>query len=680
MRRNVSSIRAIAGLRSALVFLLALVALVAGCKRNDAPNLLDLVDVVPRDAEVGDHIEVLGTRLPVNEAKAATVTFDGKLYRPGKGLEGEEAHIVVEGAKSAADKVSFALSDALVAKFCGTGDEAAHTTFRGDVTVELDATAADGQAVQGRVVDVTVDFRSPSVRRMVMEKRGELGKKTLEHLGIRLDEEHAPLAGGLLVSGVTAASPADKVGVSGGDLLVSFNGVNLLSVGDIVPEHGSRLAQLGVKRGNASPEMRQVSMSGFESGSLPSDILSAVLILAVAAGILLLFMAPTAGIITWVERRVSARMQSRVGPNRAGPQGFIVWMADGIKSIVKEDIIPTESDEPLFRLAPYLVFIGVSATFVVMPFGQHLIAADLDVGILFVVSVTSLVAIGLMTGGWASNNKWSLLGGVRAAAQVISYEIPAAVSVVCIVMMTGSLRMQDIIQAQGGTGASILSQGGWPWYWYVFKNPVTFGLFFLFFTTALAEGNRAPFDLPEAESELVAGYSTEYSGMRYLFFFFAEWANVFVFCGIATALFLGGWQLPGVTPSQQEASFALQAGGVFMFLLKSWILIFIVVWIRWTLPRVRIDQLMNLCWKWFVPMSFGAFFLTALWVLGTEGAIQAGENGLPAKGAPMISTSLQTALGVAMFGVAAWLVLYFARRVAYNVRENKQPIHVNPFI
>jgi NADH-quinone oxidoreductase subunit H len=197
--------------------------------------------------------------------------------------------------------------------------------------------------------------------------------------------------------------------------------------------------------------MRQVSMSGFESGSLPSDILSAVLILAVAAGILLLFMAPTAGIITWVERRVSARMQSRVGPNRAGPQGFIVWMADGIKSIVKEDIIPTESDEPLFRLAPYLVFIGVSATFVVMPFGQHLIAADLDVGILFVVSVTSLVAIGLMTGGWASNNKWSLLGGVRAAAQVISYEIPAAVSVVCIVMMTGSLRMQDIIQAQAAT-------------------------------------------------------------------------------------------------------------------------------------------------------------------------------------------------------------------------------------
>src|SRR6185503_9401633 len=233
----------------------------------------------------------------------------------------------------------------------------------------------------------------------------------------------------------------------------------------------------------------------------------------------------------------------------------------------------------------------------------------------FVIAVTSLVTIGLMMGGWASNNKWSMLGGIRSAAQIISYEIPGAVAIVCIVMMTGSLRLQDIIGAQGGTGASFVDVGGWPWYWYVFRNPITFALFFLWFTTALAEGNRAPFDLPEAESELVAGYSTEYSGMRYLFFFFAEWANVFVMCGIASALFLGGWQIPGVSPAQQEASFGLQLLGAFIFLLKSWILIFVVVWIRWTLPRVRIDQMMNLCWKWFVPLSFAAFMLTAGWMV-----------------------------------------------------------------
>jgi len=345
-------------------------------------------------------------------------------------------------------------------------------------------------------------------------------------------------------------------------------------------------------------------------------------------------------------------MQSRVGPNRAGPQGFLVWIADGIKSIVKEDIIPKDSDRPLFRLAPYLVFVGVSATFVVMPFGQYLIAADLDIGILYVVSVTSLVTIGLLTGGWASNNKYSLLGGIRSAAQIVSYEVPGAIAIVCIVMMTGSLRIQEIIRAHGG----------WPWDWYMFKNPVTFGLFFLYFTTALAEGNRAPFDLPEAESELVAGYSTEYSGMRYLFFFFAEWANVFVMCGIAAALFLGGWQLPGVAAGAQEASLALQIAGAAWFLLKAWGLIFVVIWIRWTLPRVRIDQMMSLCWKWLVPLSFVAFAACAGWVMWGP------------------SRRVQLVLGVSMFALFCLLLVRFAARVRYNLKATGAEVHLNPFI
>src|SRR5262249_47921787 len=355
----------------------------------------------------------------------------------------------------------------------------------------------------------------------------------------------------------------------------SVDHVRVDSLADAVPS-GTQIASLGVRRGTSPTEIiKEVKIDGLRFAP-PRDLYGAGLLLLVAAAVILLFMAPTAGIITWVERRVSARMQSRVGPNRAGPQGFLVWIADGIKSIVKEDIIPKDSDRLLFRLAPYLVFVGVSATFVVMPFGQYLIAADLDIGILFVIAVTSLVTIGLMTGGWASNNKWSLLGGIRSAAQIISYEIPGAIAIVCVVMMTGSLKVQDIIRAQEG----------WPWTWFMFKTPITFVLFFLWFTTALAEGNRAPFDLPEAESELVAGYSTEYSGMRYLFFFFAEWANVFVMCGIASALFLGGWQIPGVTPAEQEASFALQCLGAVIFQLKSWLLIFVVIWIRWTLPRV----------------------------------------------------------------------------------------------
>jgi NADH-quinone oxidoreductase subunit H len=289
-----------------------------------------------------------------------------------------------------------------------------------------------------------------------------------------------------------------------------------------------------------------------------------------------------------------------------------------------------------------------------MPFGQYLIAADLDIGVLFVVAVTSLVAIGLMTGGWASNNKWSLLGGIRAAAQTISYEIPAAVAIVCVVMMTGSLRMQDIIRAQGGM----------PWDWYMFRNPITFLLFFLDFTTALAEGNRAPFDLPEAESELVAGYSTEYSGMRYVFFFFGEWSNVFVMSGIASALFLGGWQVPFVDALTQGSSFWWQALGAFIFLSKAWFLVFVVIWIRWTLPRVRIDQLMNLCWKWLVPGAFVAFVCTALWTLF-----------VPPEPGPV-----RWIISGATFLTFMAIVVQFARRVAFAMRNMQASTHLNPFI
>jgi NADH-quinone oxidoreductase subunit H len=500
-----------------------------------------------------------------------------------------------------------------------------------------------------------------------------------------LDEEGSPKSGGLLVGSVDEGRAAAQAGIRKGDLLLSFNGVTVTGITDLIAHPGARVATIGVKRGTTETMLLEMSTKDVKPNVIPNDVLAAIILLVVAGVVLVLFMAPTAGIITWFERRVSGRMQSRVGPNRAGPQGVLIWLADGLKSFMKEDVIPTDVDKPLFRLAPYLVFTGVSATFVVMPFGQYLISADLDIGILFIVAVTSLVAIGLLTGGWASNNKWSLIGGIRAAAQVISYEIPSAIAIVCVVMMTGSLRMQDIIGAQGGVGTiagglhDILTTGGWPWYWYVCRNPVSFALFFLFFTTALAEGNRAPFDMPEAESELVAGYSTEYSGFRYVVFFFAEWANVFVMSGIASALFLGGWQIPGVSPAAQEANIWLQLLGVVVFLVKSWILIFVVVWVRWTLPRIRVDQLMAVCWKWLVPLSFAGFMLTALWVLGTTQPIVRGV-GAGAVSSPLISDSVQLGIGLAMFAVSLAILVHFVRRVHYNLKNARVPIHVNPFL
>ncbi len=643
-----------------LFTLCAAILALAGCAIDrSAPELLHVIDVAPREADVGDRLEVLGTNLPAGDAKEATVEFRGELRRPGQPPRTGQV-IEVDRAQVYSDKVSMLLTDGLLTRFCGHGEDAIHATFHGEVVVTIPSSTAGSLPVTGTVKNVTIDFRPPTPRRAVIEAREKEGRRALEFMGITLADD-SPTAGGLIIKTVRPASPANRAALLPGDLIASFEGVKVGSPGDVIPSGTERLPLIGVKRGDAPPTVRQISMQGFHA-SAPTDLLGAGLILGIAAAILLLFMAPTAGVITWVERRVSARMQSRIGPNRAGPHGFLVWIADGVKSLLKEDIVPTESDGLLFRLAPYLVFVGVSATFVVMPFGQYLIAADLDIGILFVIAVTSLVTIGLMTGGWASNNKWSLLGGIRSAAQIISYEIPGAVAIVCLVMMTGSLRLQDIINAQGGSGASVFDVGGWPWYWYVFRNPVTFALFFLYFTTALAEGNRAPFDLPEAESELVAGYSTEYSGMRYLFFFFAEWANVFVMCGIASALFLGGWQIPGIAPSQQEAHLSLQLIGTGIFLLKSWVLIFVVIWIRWTLPRVRIDQMMNLCWKWFVPASFLALILTAGWmVLG-------------------VSKTIELVISMVTFAAWGYVMLHFFRRVRFNMRESRVPVHLNPFL
>lgn len=252
---------------------------------------------------------------------------------------------------------------------------------------------------------------------------------------------------------------------------------------------------------------------GFLRG-LPRE-LGYVLVVAFFAFLMLSFIMTVAGVTSWLERRVWARIQSRVGPNRVGPQGALQWLADGIKNIMKEDIVPLAADAPLFKGAPYLAMMGFFGAFAVVPFTEHMIVADINIGVLYVSAVTALVVVGILMAGWSSNNKWALLGGIRSAAQIISYEIPAALAILTIVLFTGTLSMQGIIREQGWA----------PWNWFLFDNPFTFVAFFLFFISALAEGNRTPFDLPEAESELVAGAFTEYSGLRSLLFFSSSGAT-----------------------------------------------------------------------------------------------------------------------------------------------------------
>ena len=354
------------------------------------------------------------------------------------------------------------------------------------------------------------------------------------------------------------------------------------------------------------PSMESLVHGLVESGIAPAGIpvwVHQLLAMLIFGGIVVFgFVLPIAGITTWVERRVMGRIQSRIGPNRVGPLGFLQWLADGVKNMLKEDIVPTAADGPLFRAAPYVVMTGFVASFAAIPFGDSLIIADLNVGILYITAVTALVVVGILMAGWASNNKWSLLGGIRSAAQIVSYEIPAGLSIFPIVMLAGTLSMQGIIRAQGAA----------PWTWYLFDNPFTFVAFFVLFVSALAEGNRTPFDLPEAESELVAGFATEYSGMRNLLFFMAEWGNLYVIGAIATTLFLGGWQIPWALDDHPVLRNALQFG---VFFTKSYAFVVLAIWLRWTLPRIRVDQMMEMCWKYLVPIALVDFLGTATWMV-----------------------------------------------------------------
>ncbi|MBP1685451.1 MAG: ndhA [Deltaproteobacteria bacterium] len=373
---------------------------------------------------------------------------------------------------------------------------------------------------------------------------------------------------------------------------------------------------------------------GYFAG-VPRDLVYVGGMVVFALIVVLGFVLNVAGITTWLERRVWARMQGRCGPNRVGPQGFLQWLADGVKLFMKEDLIPAQADSRLFRLAPYIAVVGFLSAFVVIPFSSGLIVADLNVGIVYLTAVTSFVVVGILMAGWASNNKWSLIGGVRSAAQIVSYEIPTGLSIMPIVLLTGTLSMQGIIGQQGWA----------PQNWFVFNNPFTFAAFFIFFTSALAEGNRTPFDLPEAESELVAGFVTEYSGVRYLMFFLAEWGNLYIIGAVVTTLFLGGWQIPPITDGP-----VLRPLLEFLtFFLKSYFWVLVAMWVRATLPRVRVDQLMAVCWKYLVPLSFANLLGTAVWVvLWPQGNV--------------VVQYLMALLGLA-------IVWYFFHRVAFHLRR-----------
>ncbi len=308
----------------------------------------------------------------------------------------------------------------------------------------------------------------------------------------------------------------------------------------------------------------------------------------------------------WFERKVAAHTQDRLGPMRVGWHGVLQSFADGIKLLFKEDIIPAEGDKPLFRLAPYLVLAGSFAAFAVIPWADGLVVSNLNIGLLYVIAIGSFNAIGILMAGWSSNNKYSLFGGMRSAAQIISYEIPTVLTLLVVIVQVGSLNLQDVVVAQQGGVFNWFVFGGGDWRMF----PINLIAFVVFFICGLAETNRTPFDLPEAESELVAGFHTEYSGMRFAMFFLAEYGAMFFVSALATVLFLGGWQGFLAEPL---------IPGSLLFVAKTMFLVFVQMWLRWTLPRLRVDQLMAMCWKYLIPIGFVLLIVAAFFSLEFEG-------------------------------------------------------------
>ncbi|NTU78483.1 MAG: NADH-quinone oxidoreductase subunit NuoH [Chloroflexales bacterium] len=332
--------------------------------------------------------------------------------------------------------------------------------------------------------------------------------------------------------------------------------------------------------------------------------------------------------LTYYERRAIARMQDRIGPNRVGPEGLFQPLADGVKIFTKEDIVPDAADKWVHFIAPCVVVAPTMLMFAVVPWGPGMVPVDMSIGLLFFFAISSISAVGLMMAGWASSNKFALLGAMRAVAQMVSYEIPAVLSLLAIVMITGSLSIVSLITYQGGLFISSSDVAGIPDLglgWFIF-TPVGFLAFFAFFIAALAEGERTPFDIPEADSEIVAGYMTEYSGMKFGLFYLAQYVLNFLLCAITAVIFFGGWQGPGVgwlyaqgiSPANPAGNglFNLLAGvlGVFYFLAKTYIFFFVMVWVRGAYPRLRIDQLMDFGWKFLIPLTLVNVFSAAIWV------------------------------------------------------------------
>jgi len=616
-----------------------------GCgSPRPGPELLALVEVVPAEVQPGDRLEILGSRLPSGETTTARVSFRGTLWRPGREPV-ERAEILVDDASLTRDRVSVAITDELLARFVGRGDDALHTTFVGAVEVEIPT--ATGMPVRGSVKqEVRIDLAPRPPRDAVADARAAEGERALAWLGV---EASPGGTGGVVVERVTEEGPAARAGVQAGDRIERLDGLTVLGPGDLVPRPSAQAPVLGYRRGDQVVDAA-VTTAGFRPGSL-RDLVPAIAVLGALAIVLALRAARPMRFASWAELRLVGQASPRavrLGEARS-------WIVEAVRSIVREDDGPGASpaSRGWLAYAPHVVFVTVSVTFGALPFAGMVGASQIDVATLLLASQTALLLVGLATCAWSADRRWSLGRALRATFRLLSLAVPTFVAALCVVLRSGSVRAAEVLAAQAGAGASWLEAGGWPWTWNAARNPLVFAVFALGLATTLVEPD-------DTAREPLATRADR--GLRPALFFLAEWTHVFVLAALGALLFLGGWLVPGLPADRQAASLGWTVVGTVLFLLKAWSIVLAVVAARWTFPRIREGLVARVAWTRFAPIAALVLVVAIAW-----------ERLRPAAVVELVVAAVvlsSGALVAALVGV----------RVARALRSPRPRLSLNPFL
>lgn len=620
------------------LLLVVLAALTTSCQSREAvPQLLTVLDAGPRVVSPGEVIEISGTSFPPK--KAARVTFVGSIMRPGHGPD-EGVEIEAEGSSPNGAKLEVLLADALVARFCGPKDAALHATFRGDVEVSFAPVTAGALPLTGTLHDVVIDVRPGNDRRAAQAALRDEADRVLSMLGVRVSDDAATTVGGLVVTEVQDDSAASSAGIARGDVLLSLDGWTILDKGDVIPSGKSRFARFGVLRAEIGQVVeRQVELRGYKPrGS--TDLLAVGLILSGVSTILLFFASPVARWLTWIDR-----WAGRAALAGHGRKNIVLWLLSCLLSFWRGD-----AGQAGTEVLPYVVFLVASGLASLLPFGKAALLVEPDAATTFIVPLALSLVVALGSGQHAKTGRYSPVASLKLALWMLAYHLPSAAAGLCVMAMTGSISLADIVRSQSGA----------PWQMHALKSPVGPLLVLLFFAPIILDRAPARTSIPDAEPLAITGVHAlrDRAGVAGSM----HWGSMFLLCALGTALLFGGWSLPFVDPGTQSRSFALEALGALLFLVKTWGLSLLCAVLRETFPRVRVDQSGSPLLRFFLPLTAAAAALTAGWLVWDP--------------APVFRQTISLVGAVMLLALFAHVL----RRLSVVVKTAGAHPHVSPFL